>query len=216
MLCYNITVRPRKVRWAMTPPPTRPRPCTDPLGGGRHVPYERIALATAICRERGVQMTELRRGILELLWARREPASTYQLMEVLKRRDSRPVGPPTVYRALAFLMAQGLVSKIETLNAYLSVRPSRARPRLHVLHLPRLPGVSRVRGPADRNTAGRACCRLGVCRDKPHGRGRGQVRAVRGSRRGVAGYRGLHPWRARLPNGPSPRHRSGSSGCRAA
>ena len=103
----------------MTPPPTRPRPCTDPHGGGRHVPYERIALATAICRERGVQMTELRRGILELLWARREPASAYQLMEALKRRDSRPVGPPTVYRALAFLMAQGLVSKIETLNAYL-------------------------------------------------------------------------------------------------
>lgn len=33
-------------------------------------------------------------------------------------RNSRPVAPPTVYRALDFLMSQGLVSKIESHNAY--------------------------------------------------------------------------------------------------
>ena len=102
----------------MTKPSTRPRPRTDPDCGGRHSPRERVALAIAICERRGVQMTELRRRVLELLWASGGPTSAYQLIEALKLRDSRPVGPPTVYRALHFLMAQGLVSRIESLNAY--------------------------------------------------------------------------------------------------
>ena len=97
----------------------RPQPCNDPDCRGPHSPPERIALAESICEERGVQMTELRRRVLELLWDGRGPTSAYQLMEAIKLGDSRPVGPPTVYRALDFLMAQGLVSKIETLNAYL-------------------------------------------------------------------------------------------------
>ena len=71
-------------------------------------------------------MTELRRRVLELLWASRGPTSAYQLMGAIKRSDSRPVGPPTVYRALDFLMAQGLVAKIESLNAYVPcVHPER-------------------------------------------------------------------------------------------
>ena len=110
----------------MADPPTRPRPCTDPECRGRHAPDERVALATAICQERGVQMTALRRRILELLWDSRGPTSAYQLMEALKRRDARVVGPPTVYRALDFLMAQGLVSRIESLKAYVPcVHPER-------------------------------------------------------------------------------------------
>ena len=48
------------------------------------------------------------------------------MIEAVKLRDSRPVGPPTVYRALEFLMAQGLVSRIESLNAYVPcVHPER-------------------------------------------------------------------------------------------
>ena len=102
----------------MTKAPTRPRPCRDPDCRGGHSARERIALAVSICERRGVQMTEWRRRVLELLWASGGPTSAYQLIEAVKLRDSRPVGPPTVYRALHFLMAQGLVSRIETLNAY--------------------------------------------------------------------------------------------------
>ena len=71
-------------------------------------------------------MTALRKRVLELLWANGGPMSAYQLIEAIKRRDSRPVGPPTVYRALHFLMAQGLVSRIESLNAFVPcVHPER-------------------------------------------------------------------------------------------
>ena len=110
----------------MTKPRNRPRPCIDPDCRGRHSPRERIALAESICAGRGVQMTALRRRVLELLWASDKPTSAYQLIEALRLRDSRPVGPPTVYRALHFLMAQGFVSRIESLNAFVPcVHPER-------------------------------------------------------------------------------------------
>ena len=110
----------------MTGSSIRPQPCTDQDCRGKHAPRERVALAKSICEERGVQMTKLRQQILELLWASGRPAGAYELMEALKLRDSRPVGPPTVYRALEFLMMQGLVSKIESLNAYVPcVHPER-------------------------------------------------------------------------------------------
>ncbi len=110
----------------MPKPSTQPRPCTDPDCRGQHSPRERVALAVSICEKRGVQMTQLRRGVLELLWASGGPTSAYELIEAVKGRDSRPVGPPTVYRALHFLIEQGLVSRIESLNAYVPcVHPER-------------------------------------------------------------------------------------------
>ncbi len=102
----------------MTKPPARPRPCVDTDCRGRHSPGERVALAVSICEGRGVQMTALRRRVLELLWAKGRPTGAYELIEAVKLKDARPVGPPTVYRALEFLMVQGLVSRIESLNAY--------------------------------------------------------------------------------------------------
>ena len=102
----------------MTKPPARPRPGSGPDCRGRPSARERVALAVSICEGRGAQMTEMRRRVLELLWAKGRPTGAYELIEAIKLRDSRPVAPPTVYRALNFLMAQGLVSRIESLNAY--------------------------------------------------------------------------------------------------
>ncbi|MEM9255279.1 MAG: Fur family transcriptional regulator [Pseudomonadota bacterium] len=75
-------------------------------------------MARALCDDRGVRLTQQRRQVLELLWEHDRPAGAYELIEALKLRTSRSVSPPTVYRALQFLMAQGFVSKIESHNAY--------------------------------------------------------------------------------------------------
>ena len=96
----------------------RPQRCTDPDCHGQHTPVERVALAMSLCAERGVRLTKVRRQILELLWESDHPAGAYELIEALKLRNARSVGPPTVYRALEFLMSQGLVSKVESQNAY--------------------------------------------------------------------------------------------------
>ena len=180
----------------MTKLPTQPRPCTDPDCRGPHSPRERVALAVSICEGRGVRMTALRKRVLELLWASGRPTGAYELIEAIKLGNSRPVGPPTVYRALEFLMVQGLVSRIESLNAYVPCIHPRARSRLPVLHLQRLPGIGRDRGSADRRAACRGCRRPRVCRDTSHGRGRGHVRAVRRCRASVGGNEEIHRWRA--------------------
>lgn len=46
--------------------------------------------------------------------------------EAVKLGNSHLAGPPTIYRALHFLMVQGLISRIESLNAYIPcVQPMR-------------------------------------------------------------------------------------------
>ncbi len=96
----------------------QPRPRNDPRCRGQRAAAEGIAIATSLCDARGARFTKLRSLVLELLWESDRPTGAYELIELLKLKDSRPVGPPTVYRALEFLMSQGLVAKIESRNAY--------------------------------------------------------------------------------------------------
>jgi Fur family zinc uptake transcriptional regulator len=53
-----------------------------------------------------------------MLWENGRPTGAYELIDALNRRDLRPIAPPTVYRALEFLIAQRLVTKVESRNAY--------------------------------------------------------------------------------------------------
>ena len=70
--------------------------------------------AAEICAQRGARLTPLRRRVLELVWAGHHSVKAYDLLARLG------VGamPPTIYRALDFLVAQGLVHRLESLNAY--------------------------------------------------------------------------------------------------
>ena len=101
----------------MTLPSIQPRPCTDSRCRGQHAPAERVVLAVSLCDARGARPTTLRRQVPEPLWESGRPTGAYELIEALKLRNSRPLGPPTVYRALEFLMSQGFVLKIENRNA---------------------------------------------------------------------------------------------------
>jgi Fur family zinc uptake transcriptional regulator len=77
-----------------------------------------LSRAEALCRERGARMTALRRRILELVWASHSPIGAYAILDRLRAEDTRTAQPPTVYRALEFLLEQGLIHRIESLNAF--------------------------------------------------------------------------------------------------
>jgi Fur family transcriptional regulator, zinc uptake regulator len=94
------------------------RLCDAAACTGHHDPQERVALAGRLCAERGVRLTSIRRRVLELLWSRGEPLGAYEIIEAWQRATGRSVGPPTVYRALEFLIAQGLVAKLESRSAF--------------------------------------------------------------------------------------------------
>ena len=74
--------------------------------------------AETICAERGARLTDLRRRVLELVWTSHEPVGAYDILSRLGG-DGRRAAPPTVYRALEFLLENGLVHRIESLNAFI-------------------------------------------------------------------------------------------------
>jgi Fur family zinc uptake transcriptional regulator len=76
-----------------------------------------LARAERACARRGARFTRLRRRVLELVWDGHGPVKAYEILARL-RRGPRPAAPPTVYRALEFLQREGLVHRIESLNAY--------------------------------------------------------------------------------------------------
>lgn len=74
--------------------------------------------AASHCRGRGQKLTAQRRQILGLILESSRPSGAYDLLDRL-RLDGKPAAPPTVYRALDFLTAQGLVHRIERLSAFI-------------------------------------------------------------------------------------------------
>ncbi|MBI1732620.1 MAG: transcriptional repressor [Gammaproteobacteria bacterium] len=92
-----------------------PFPRTD----HRHDRCRTAALSHAehSCAARGTRLTDLRRRVLGLVWGSHGPVKAY---EILRRLRGGPGcgAPPTVYRALDFLCREGLVHRIESLNAF--------------------------------------------------------------------------------------------------
>ena len=77
--------------------------------------------AQRLCGERGVRLTPLRKRVLELVWQSHEAIKAYALLDKLGGAGAS-AKPPTVYRALEFLLAQGLIHRIESDNAYTGCR----------------------------------------------------------------------------------------------
>lgn len=79
---------------------------------------EALERAETICAERGVRLTDIRKRVLELVWCGHKPLGAYEILDMLRgERDG--AAPPTVYRALEFLLEHGLIHRIESLNAYM-------------------------------------------------------------------------------------------------
>lgn len=75
-----------------------------------------MARAEKLCQGRGQRLTTLRRRVLELIWHGHKPIGAYAILEILQKEGR--VAPPTVYRALDFLLKQGLIHRIASLNAF--------------------------------------------------------------------------------------------------
>ncbi len=71
----------------------------------------------ALCRERGIRFTDSRQHVLEIIAASKKPMGAYDILEALGKYIDDPK-PPTAYRAIEFLMEQGIIHRIESLNAY--------------------------------------------------------------------------------------------------
>lgn len=83
-----------------------------------HCVHDAMAAAERLCGARGARLTPLRRRVLELVWNSHQPLGAYELLDRLTAEGHKPA-PPTVYRALEFLLEQKLVHRIASRNAFI-------------------------------------------------------------------------------------------------
>lgn len=85
----------------------------------KHCISQALESAEALCTQRGVRLTPLRKRVLELVWQSHKPLGAYDILDMLSREDGRRAAPPTVYRGLDFLLENGLIHRLASLNAYI-------------------------------------------------------------------------------------------------
>lgn len=93
-----------------------------------------LTVAESLCEQRQVRLTPLRKQVLELIWQSHKPLGAYALIDMLAKKSTRQIAPPTVYRALDFLLEQHLIHKLETLNAFIGcTNPAHTHPDAFLL-----------------------------------------------------------------------------------
>lgn len=75
--------------------------------------------AEKVCQKRQLQLTPIRKRVLELITQRHAPIGAYEILSAIKKGEAAQA-PPTVYRALEFLLEAGLIHRIDTLNAFIA------------------------------------------------------------------------------------------------
>jgi Fur family transcriptional regulator, zinc uptake regulator len=105
---------------------TSTAPHHGPAGACAHAAHQSeragdaLAGAEAACRAKGARLTPMRREVLETLYATHRPLGAYDIAEVLARKDGRRLAPITIYRALDFLLEQGLAHRLASRNAFIA------------------------------------------------------------------------------------------------
>lgn len=82
-----------------------------------HCITDTMQSAEAYCAANKLRFTPVRRRVLELLLAQHRALGAYDILEVLAQ-EGLGSQPPVAYRALDFLVQNGLAHRIERLNAY--------------------------------------------------------------------------------------------------
>ena len=90
-----------------------PRTSTPPPSSVK----ELLDTAESLCSQRGRRLTPIRRKVLEILLERQRSVKAYELLDEI-RKVQPGAAPPTVYRALDFLIAEGLIHRLDAVNAW--------------------------------------------------------------------------------------------------
>ncbi|HKI98097.1 MAG TPA: Fur family transcriptional regulator [bacterium] len=113
-----------------------------------HCVQQALVSAEGLCADNGRRLTALRRRVLREVWRGHDAVKAYDILERLGDAE-RAAKPPTVYRALQFLQEQGLVHRLESLNAFVGcAEPHRSHQgqflicrqcgAVHEIHVPQI------------------------------------------------------------------------------
>ena len=87
----------------------------------RNCQHQLLSEAKALCLKRNKRLTRRRLQVLEILLRSHAPMRAYEILACLNQTESAAmIAPPIVYRALEFLLEEGLAHRIESKNAFIS------------------------------------------------------------------------------------------------
>jgi Fur family zinc uptake transcriptional regulator len=110
---YNL----RNTAWQIGNRVKKTAKAAGPAHDHEHCIEDALAAAERLCAARKLRFTPLRRRVLELVWSGHKPVGAYALLDSLRDEDLGSA-PPTIYRALDFLIENGLIHRIERMNAF--------------------------------------------------------------------------------------------------
>ena len=103
------------------PRKTQPRGIAFRKHDHRRCQRQLLSEAKQLCAKRKLRLTSRRRQVFEILLASHQPMGAYDILAAMNRADDgERIAPPIVYRALDFLMGEGLIHRIESKNAFIS------------------------------------------------------------------------------------------------
>ena len=76
-----------------------------------------ILKAELVCKNKNLRFTKIRKKVLQLIWSSHKPIGAYEILDSLRAAKIK-AEPPTVYRALSFLIDARLVHRLDSLNAF--------------------------------------------------------------------------------------------------
>ncbi|WP_189640789.1 Fur family transcriptional regulator [Paramylibacter ulvae] len=82
-----------------------------------------LSAAQNICDSQHLKLTPARKRVLEILLESHSALGAYEILDRLSSEGGK-AQPPVVYRALEFLVGNGLAHKIEQLNAFVACEHS--------------------------------------------------------------------------------------------
>lgn len=91
------------------------------MGTDHHRHNHHHCVDTALKQARqlcGSGLTRLREQVLHELWHSHQARGAYDILKALNKTAKKKLAPLSVYRALDYLVGQGLAHRIESINAY--------------------------------------------------------------------------------------------------
>lgn len=79
---------------------------------------EAFKKAEAIADKKGLKLTDLRKKVFDIIWQNHKAIKAYDIIEQLGKLERTQIKPPIVYRTLDFLVENGLVHRIDSINAF--------------------------------------------------------------------------------------------------
>ena len=71
-----------------------------------------------ICKSNKLGLTQIRRQVFEIIIKNNKPIKAYEILDEISNINDKSSHPPTVYRAIDFLIENGFVHKLNSINSY--------------------------------------------------------------------------------------------------